>query len=448
MVIGNPPYGAELSSEHKSFLEAKYDTFEYQVNTYVLFYERGITITSKNGMLGYITPATFTYQHYFKKLREYLQKFNQVAISKYFYEVFDDADIGDSVSWIIQKRENAKKDILIQLCQTKEDAMNFPSLISYSSIVNKSDNIYNLSLGGFDLHRFDIGCKQLVDIAEIIVGIKAYQTGKGVPKQSREIVDEKIYTSNQKLDETYIQCVIGKDFYRYRFLQQPTMYLSYGKWLAEPRESAPFFDDEKIILRQTSDSLIGHLDNERRINLNNVYNIGKKDSNFSLKYILGLLNSKLLNFIYQSISQEKGRIFAEVKKIYLAKLPIKVCENALQNSIADQVGSIIEKNKIITNLSNNFISLLNSKVDIERPSSKLENWHELDFKDFLKELQKANVKLSLSEEADWMNYFNEQKQKAQTLKAEIDKTDREIDRMVYELYGLTEEEIRIVEGAV
>ena len=44
-----------------------------------------------------------------------------------------------------------------------------------------------------------------------------------------------------------------------------------------------------------------------------------------------------------------------------------------------------------------------------------------------------------------MQYFNEQKQKATELKIEIEKTDKEIDQMVYELYGLTEEEIKIVE---
>ncbi len=415
VVIGNPPYGAELSEEHKTYLERKYNTFEYQVNTYVLFYERGLLITRNNGLLGYITPATFTYQHYFKKLRAFMQEFQQIAISKYFYEAFDDADIGDSVSWILQKRENTQKDILIQLCKTKEDAMNFPALVAYSSIINKNDKTYNLSFGGIDINKFNIGCKQLVEIAEIIVGIKAYQTGKGEPKQTREIVNDKIFTSKQKLNETYIQCVIGKDFYRYRFLQKPTIYLSYGKWLAEPRESAPFFDEEKIILRQTSDSLIGHIDSEKRINLNNVYNIGKKDSSFNLKYILGLLNSKLLNFIYQNISQEKGRTFAEVKKIYLAKLPIRICDNELQNKVANQVSLIIDRNEVLTSLCNNFISLLISKIDIETPSSRLENWHELEFKDFLKELQKNKIKFSLSEEAEWMQYFNEQKEKVQTL---------------------------------
>jgi hypothetical protein len=64
----------------------------------------------------------------------------------------------------------------------------------------------------------------------------------------------------------------------------------------------------------------------------------------------------------------------------------------------------------------------------------------------LGELKKAKVQLSLSEEADWMIYFTEQKQKALALQSEINRIDAEIDRLVYELYGLTEEEIRIVEG--
>ena len=54
--------------------------------------------------------------------------------------------------------------------------------------------------------------------------------------------------------------------------------------------------------------------------------------------------------------------------------------------------------------------------------------------------------MSLSEEAEWMPYFNEQKHKAQALKSEIEKVDSEIDQMVYQLYGLTNEEIKIVES--
>lgn len=53
-----------------------------------------------------------------------------------------------------------------------------------------------------------------------------------------------------------------------------------------------------------------------------------------------------------------------------------------------------------------------------------------------------------AKKAEWMNYFKEQKQKANEIKSEIEKTDKEIDQMVYQLYGLTEEEIQIVENSI
>ncbi len=447
VVIGNPPYGAELSEDHKIFLETHFKTFEYQVNTYVLFYEKGLDIMKANGMLGYITPATFTYQHYFKKLRALMQKYCQVGISKYFYEVFEDADIGDSVSWIMKKTENDKRKIRTQLCKTKEDAQIFPVNKDYDLLVNEKDNSYLLSESGIDFLKFYKGTKLLVEIAQIVVGIKAYQTGKGEPKQTRDIVNDKIFTSNVQINDTYIQCIIGKDFHRYRFLQEPKMFLSYGKWLAEPRNGAPFFDSEKIILRQTADSIIGHIDNRQRVNLNNVYNIGQKDPDIDLKYLLGILNSKLLNLIYQNISQEKGRTFAEVKKVNLAKLPIKVISSNSQEKMISYVDLIVSNNQKLEIIHGQLISLLQSKYEVEKVSSKIRDWSSLEFKEFSKELKKAKIKLSLSEESEWMNYFTEQKRKALVLKTEIQKTENEIDQMVYELYGLSEDEIGIVEGS-
>jgi hypothetical protein len=78
---------------------------------------------------------------------------------------------------------------------------------------------------------------------------------------------------------------------------------------------------------------------------------------------------------------------------------------------------------------------------------KLQDWYVLTYAEFIKELAKKKVKLSLSEEAEWEDYFETESKKAQDLKAQIDKTDKKIDQMVYELYGLSEEEIGIVENS-
>ncbi len=80
-------------------------------------------------------------------------------------------------------------------------------------------------------------------------------------------------------------------------------------------------------------------------------------------------------------------------------------------------------------------------------SKKLQDWPALSLKDFLKELDKQKIKLSLAEQAEWMQYFNSEKAKANAIQRLIQTTDNEIDEMVYELYGLTMEERSIVESS-
>ena len=242
VVIGDPPYGADLSKEQKKYLETRFDTFEYQVNTYVVFYERGLNLLKEYGILGYITPATFTTQYYYKKLRNFIQNYKMLNISRYMYEVFPDANIGDTISLILRNDTNNKESIDLSVYQSVNDRMDI--IVEYQMFIN-NDGTYNFSNTNFQLNKLYINTLPLDEIANVIVGIKAYQKGKGIPKQTDEVVKNKIYTSNYRVDDSFIQCVNGRDFYRYTFLMEPEMYLSYGLWLAEPRNSAPFFDDEK-----------------------------------------------------------------------------------------------------------------------------------------------------------------------------------------------------------
>lgn len=73
------------------------------------------------------------------------------------------------------------------------------------------------------------------------------------------------------------------------------------------------------------------------------------------------------------------------------------------------------------------------------------SWFELDFNGFKKELAKQKIKFSLSEESEWIEYFDEQSQKHNSVTSSISIIENEIDQIVYELYGLTKEEVKIVE---
>jgi len=106
-----------------------------------------------------------------------------------------------------------------------------------------------------------------------------------------------------------------------------------------------------------------------------------------MKYILGLLNSTLFNYLYAHIAQEReGRTFAQVKTTYIKRLPIKICN--------------VKKQKPIIDLVNKILTLTQSKEYQENPAKQ----------------------------------------------SEVKEYERQIDELVYKLYELTDEEIKIVEG--
>ena len=443
VVIGNPPYGADLSKEQKKYLETRFDTFEYQVNTYVVFYERGLNLLKEYGILGYITPATFTTQYYYKKLRNFIQNYKMLNISRYMYEVFPDANIGDTISLILRNDTNNKESIDLSVYQSVNDRMDI--IVEYQMFIN-NDGTYNFSNTNFQLNKLYINTLPLDEIANVIVGIKAYQKGKGIPKQTDEVVKNKIYTSNYRVDDSFIQCVNGRDFYRYTFLMEPEMYLSYGLWLAEPRNSAPFFDDEKIILRQTADCLIATLDTHKRINLNNVYNVGLLNNNYSLKYILAILNSKLMEYLYRNIVQENGRVFPEVKKAVLGKIPIKNMQFAEQQLFVQSVDDILAINEKLRSKRTRFLRRLSENIEGIKITGALSTFDQLEFADFLKELKKQKITLKLIQQDEWEEYFNDYRSACHQLSEQITETDKEIDLRVYKLYGLTYDEVLIVDA--
>lgn len=93
-----------------------------------------------------------------------------------------------------------------------------------------------------------------------------------------------------------------------------------------------------------------------------------------------------------------------------------------------------------------FMQRLKDNVPNVKINSTLETFDLFDFTKFITELKKQKIVLSLREQDEWEDFFNDYKQQCNELSAQISATDREIDKMVYELYGLTDEEIAIVEG--
>ena len=172
---------------------------------------------------------------------------------------------------------------------------------------------------------------------------------------------------------------------------------------------------------------------------------------YTYPFLLAILNSSVIRYELNANRRSNIHIYPEDWKTL--KIPKLDTQDGISFEIKEKVEIIINHNNVFQERNSNFLKYIQSKYQIEIFSRKLQNWHELAFSEFIKELNnviKKSVaeKLSKSDEMEWMELFEKKKAEAQTLKSDIDKTDREIDQMVYELYGLTHEEIRIVEGTI
>jgi len=153
-----------------------------------------------------------------------------------------------------------------------------------------------------------------------------------------------------------------------------------------------------------------------------------------------------MNFYFKNKYSEFDELFPKVKLQHFKDFPIQIANTDLQLKH-------IDKSELLLTLKKNFQKqLLKFQKTCERRfeninfNKKLQDWYKLSYADFIKELAKQKIKLTLSEEADWADYFEQEKSKAVEIQSKIESTDQEIDQMVYELYGLNEEEIRIVEN--
>jgi len=144
--------------------------------------------------------------------------------------------------------------------------------------------------------------------------------------------------------------------------------------------------DEKIFMRQTGDSLVCAFDDKRLLALNNVHIGNAVENKVSLKYVTAILNSRLMDFYYRIISLETGRVMAQTDIETIESLPIKPPESPKQEPIITPVNKI----------------------------------------------------LAITKDDDYLQ--NPTKQ------AKVREYEKQIDQLVYKLYGLTPEEIKIIEA--
>lgn len=457
VVIGNPPYvfaRDNFSQEIKNYYSNNYVSAEYQINLYLLFIERTISLIKEKANYGLIIPNAWLMVDSAKGLRNLVLKSSFldkiINLAGYSFE-------GINVETIIvlatkSKEDKSHNNVDVFLSSGKEfkyshkrKQIDFEKNKGFEFKVFSDETSVELT------RKLRENSEDLDKLVQIKAGLQAYEKNKGEPKQSVEDVKNRPYDFNYKFDENTHKYLEGRDVGRY-FINWSGEYLQYGKQLASPR-TINLFDNEKIIVREITGkfpkSIISTYNNELYLyNRSNIGIIKRVDKNISLKFVVAILNSRLMAYYFmKNTAKSVRKMFPKIILNDLRKFPFKEISENEQTPFVQKTDNILSFYKNLINSSNKFKRTLKRKFEsLEKLPKKLENWYELTFMNFVKELKKRKIKLSPTEEAEWEDYFLVEQQKAIEIKAQITKTDKEIDAMVYELYGLTDEEIAIIEN--
>ncbi len=380
IVIGNPPYlrVREEIGEHRNYFQNNYHSIENQFDLYHIFIERANQIILTKGYVSLIVPNAFLANENNQNLRRYiLDHYSIHQIVDIKDDVFEEASV-DVLIFLFNKTiikvnsdyyEATNQNILFKHIFAPALFKELPNLNFAVTLNQEAVKI---------LKKIKLNSKPLIEFCDIISGIKEYQKGKGKPKQTENIVKSKIFNALEKKDETYLPEIRGKNVQNY-IIEWQNEYISYGEWLAEPRQP-DFFDGPKLIARQIPGNerlVVAYTDEHFVVDQTAYIAKLKKDSPVSIMALLAILNSKLLFWYFRNINNEFDQLFPKIKVNEFKQLPIIVGDS---NVLEERISSIFNvKNK-----------------------TENENIYEFIM---------------------------------------------ETDQLVYELYGLTEEEIEIVENS-
>ena len=162
----------------------------------------------------------------------------------------------------------------------------------------------------------------------------------------------------------------------------------------------------------------------------------------NLHYFVALLNSRYMNYLLNSIRGDDFHIYPE----HIRNLPIPTATPEQQAPLIALADAQLAANEQLQKYTQKFLNRVQSTLGMTKMTEKLSEFYKYDFGVFQAELKKQKIKLSLCDQDEWEEYFNGYRQDCTRLMIEIEENDRQIDRLVYALYGLTEEEIAVVEG--
>ncbi len=477
VVIGNPPYvNINTQPNIHDYLKKQYAEIHTGYNDLMYYFMyKGIMLLKGDGILGMITSNYYLGNEYAKKLRLFLNKHVEEIIDFHNDKIFSDANVHTAIIFakydkispevriFNKKTESTTHDIRLEedfsKCTLLRDEMNETWVIADSTdsgIISKMRNntihlediaviekgstsgkneIFTISESFAREHEFE---KELLRKNVKNGDIHAYY----ITDRGNYLIYTDSSTDIESYPNIYKYLLCHKDKLSQRNEVKKGSYIWYR--FERPRDKSVFDAKEKIVVPYRADHNRFAYDNNQYFNDGgDIRAIVTKNNDYSIKYLLAILNSNLLDWYYGFIGKSKGTSREYFNKP-LAEIPIPTIPLDAQQPFIALADTMLSLHRQLQEKRSKFLRRLRENLEGVKITSALQQFDQMDFKTFVAELKKQKIHLSLAQQDEWEEYFEQRKAECQQLTAQIAATDKEIDLRVFDLYGLTEEEREIV----
>ena len=372
IVIGNPPYGVSIKDDYRKAVVASWGNVpDYEI--YYYFMVLAAPLLKEKGIMSYIIPNTFLFNTFAKHFREMLvEKWNVLEILDCTkFPIFESAVVRNAIN-LFQKDSEGSKQVgyrntanvtsFSDLLERERVFMTVESLLAMnqnwglafylgandikvinqiSSSIDSICNHYDVSQGYIPYRKSDL--------------IKIY--GK---EEGERIVKERLWHSQQPLDNTYIQEIYGRDITKYSY-HSTGEYVKYGKHLA-CYVDLKFFNSSRLLVREiTNPQIIACLLDELFVNDPQLISVIVRDERYSLEFLWGILNSKLATYyhFHHSPKATKGA-FPKILVQDIKGFPLPIASDEQISSLGKVSKKVLTKKK--SNLSTD-TSVLENQID-------------------------------------------------------------------------------------
>ena len=460
IVIGNPPYVQiqKLPEKDKAaYANEKYKTFSKSSDLFCLFYERGGTLLNDSGSLCYITSNKFFRSGYGKPLRQLLQEKYVLQRLIDFGElpVFEAGT--DPV--ITQFGKEARADFIAAIIKNADDIQNIPRAVA---LLGRTMTHEELSLDGWSLSgREAAGIlekmrRNSTPLGEYVNGeiYRGILTGFNDAFIIDNATREALIAADPKSSEIIVPLAKGDDVRKWHIRDKgrwliltktgvpikryPAIFAHLKKWEKELKarkdqgnqwwelRTCSYYDvfsNPKIVYPEIARESRFALDSGSIYPLKTVFSMPSSD-----RFLLGVLNSKATwHYLKNTCSslgdpEKGGRLLMQA--IYLETLPIPSATPEQQTTLANLVERILAATKV----GQAFLPARDAQTGMSAPPSSCDTSSTKVGQAFL---PAGDAQTGMS---------------APPSSCDISSLEAKIDRLVYELYGLTDDEIAIVEG--